>query len=74
MIEAMGANVPIPADAQVLEGDAVLVLEVDAGRATVRVADRTGVLGAASLRWTGERRPDRLLILRSMTFWNVVWP
>jgi penicillin-binding protein 1A len=38
-----------------------VVIDVDPGHASVRVAGRTGVLTADAIRWTGERRPDRLL-------------
>jgi penicillin-binding protein 1A len=38
-----------------------VVLEVGSHAAVVRVAERTGILDADAVRWTGERRPDRLL-------------
>jgi penicillin-binding protein 1A len=38
-----------------------VVLDVAAEGATVRIGERTGTLTGAAIRWTGERRPDRLL-------------
>jgi penicillin-binding protein 1A len=43
---------------QVTDG---VVLDVDAESATIRIGESTGILTKGAIRWTGERRPDRLL-------------
>ena len=67
MIEAMGANVPIPADAQVLEGDSLLVYPglIDAqGKAEYEFpeVDRSGVASWAPPRSVQSFMPHRRVV------------